>query len=202
MPSVMQRIYFLAAHRVLGNPYQCPSAFVEPSPGAVIAEKRRHGPMSCAISASVPLVEVRGHGASRDHGRPQPDQHRPHQRTGGPRQRHIPHNWRKQDRIDRGEITGTTSSEAPVIRAARHRRPSCTGRDSPVSYAVHMGSRGICGLPGPTRVRWLRGVVGNKILSVSRTRVPLRASPVDSRTAPCRRRTARADRSRPVAPPP
>ena len=28
------------------------------------------------------------------------------------------HNWLKQDRIDRGEITGTTTVEAPELRAA------------------------------------------------------------------------------------
>ena len=31
------------------------------------------------------------------------------------------HNWLKQDRIDRGEITGTTTVEAPELHAARKR---------------------------------------------------------------------------------
>jgi transposase len=31
------------------------------------------------------------------------------------------HNWLKQDRVDRGEIIGTTTAEAPELRAARKR---------------------------------------------------------------------------------
>ncbi|MCW2839928.1 MAG: transposase [Aeromicrobium sp.] len=31
------------------------------------------------------------------------------------------HNWLPQDHVDRGEITGTTTSEAPELRVARKR---------------------------------------------------------------------------------